>query len=497
MLITYKNENFVHVGFEFSISTFIDMKYKKIATISGAAGHRIYIIKDTSDLKSTSLSSEEKKYASEKMKESRHAVIRKYPEYIAVVHLQPTENKIDFSEQLRRAGYGLIQSFNNAKKIAVVDLSNTAESCALVVEGMMLGGYQFSKYLSKPKKASVEEVQINSKQLSEARLKELDSLRKATLFVKDLVNEPANKLSAVQLSRKFKERCKEVGVSIKVLNKENIATLRMGGLMAVNQGSKNPPTFSILEWKPANAKNKKPVVLVGKGVTFDTGGMNIKTGNYMDNMKDDMSGAAVVAGVITAIASQKLPIHVVALAPATDNRTGENAYVPGDIISMHNGTTVEIGNTDAEGRLIMADALSYAKKYNPSLTIDVATLTGAAAAITGPKAAIAMGNAPQQEIGALIKTGNQVYERVVQLPFWDEYADLLKSPIADIKNIGGKYAGAITAGKFLEHFTSYPYIHVDIAGVSFSDSADELGNSGATGFGVRLLYYFLKNKYVC
>jgi leucyl aminopeptidase len=211
----------------------------------------------------------------------------------------------------------------------------------------------------------------------------------------------------------------------------------------------------------------------------------------MDYMKCDMSGAAIVAGVLYAIAKNKLPIHVIALAPATDNRPSGNAYAPGDIVTIMDGTNVEMLNSDAEGRMILADALVYAKKYNPELVIDVATLTGSASAAIGPYALVAMGNAPQDIKNKLVKSSELVFERIVEFPLWEDYAESLKSDIADIKNVGGKQAGAITAGKFLEKFVSYPWMHFDIAGVAFSKKNDNYRGKGGTGFGMRLLYNFI------
>jgi leucyl aminopeptidase len=184
---------------------------------------------------------------------------------------------------------------------------------------------------------------------------------------------------------------------------------------------------------------------------------------------------------------------IIGLIPATDNRPGLNAYTPGDVITMYDGTTVEVLNTDAEGRMILADALAYSKKYDPELVVDAATLTGAAVAAIGTKASCLMGNANQKIFNDLVESGNNVHERVVQLPFWDEYFDEIKSSIADLKNIGGKYAGMITAGKFLEHFVNAPYIHIDIAGPSFLEAAENYKGKGGTGVGIRLLTDFLKN----
>ena len=267
----------------------------------------------------------------------------------------------------------------------------------------------------------------------------------------------------------------------------------MGGLLAVNKGSQDPPTFNILEYKAKNAKNKKPLILVGKGVVYDTGGLSLKpTPNSMDTMKCDMAGAAAVAGAMYAVAKAKLPVHVIGLIPATDNRPGEKAYTPGDVITMYSGLTVEVLNTDAEGRMILGDALSYAKKFNPELVIDLATLTGAAVAAIGTFGSVVMGTG-ENKMDKLKQSGDHVFERLAEFPFWEEYDELIKSDIAEIKNIGGPYGGSITAGKFLHRFTDYPWIHIDIAGPAFLNASDSYRGKGGTGVGVRLLFDFIKN----
>lgn len=210
----------------------------------------------------------------------------------------------------------------------------------------------------------------------------------------------------------------------------------------------------------------------------------------MNDMKDDMSGAATVAAVLFAVAKSKLPLHIVGLIPATDNRIDGNAHVSGDIITMFDGTTVEVVNTDAEGRLILADALSYAKKYDPMLVMDFATLTGAASYAIGPVATVVMENDASDSYNEMEKIGEEVNERLVKFPLWKEYGKLVKSDIADLKNSGGKYAGMITAGKFLQHFTDYPWIHFDIAGTAFIENPEPYRGPGATGIHVRLLMHY-------
>ena len=266
----------------------------------------------------------------------------------------------------------------------------------------------------------------------------------------------------------------------------------MGGILAVNRGSVDEARLVVLEYKPARCKNKKPVVLVGKGIMYDTGGLNIKPDEYMREMKSDMAGAATMASALFAAADRKLSLHIIAILPLTDNRPGFNAYAADDIITMHNGSTVEVVNTDAEGRLILADALSYARQYKPALVIDAATLTGAAARAIGPFGIAMMQKKADAAAKKLRQCGEEVYERLVEFPMWDEYNDLIKSDVADIKNCGTAQAGCITAAKFLEHFTNYPYIHLDIAGVAFFDKRVPMYGIGASGYGLRLLVEFLE-----
>ena len=268
----------------------------------------------------------------------------------------------------------------------------------------------------------------------------------------------------------------------------------MGGLLGVNRGSVDEPRFVVLEYKPEKAVNSRPVALVGKGVMYDTGGLNIKPDDYMRDMKSDMAGAATMASVLFAAADNHLPVHLVACLPMTDNRPGFNAYAADDVLTMYDGTTVEVVNTDAEGRLILADAIAYAvASYKPELLIDIATLTGAAMRAVGPYALVAMQQNAENPLNLLRIMGNQVYERVAELPFFEEYDDMIKSEVADIKNCGEAQAGAITAGRFLAHFAANtPYIHLDIAGVAFFSKREGYYAAGATGYGMRLLYAFFQ-----
>ncbi|UCG27628.1 MAG: leucyl aminopeptidase, partial [Bacteroidales bacterium] len=377
-----------------------------------------------------------------------------------------------------------------------VDDCNIPDAILAFAEGLALSNYQFLKYLreSRKKKNSLKKIVLFSKKLKDEKLRHLQTVTEAVYMTRDLINEPLSYLTALQLSREIREMGKKAGFTVEVFNKKKIEALKMGGLLAVNRGSIDPPTFSVLEWKPEKPVNGKPLVLVGKGIVFDTGGLSLKpTKESMDQMKSDMAGAAAVAGTMYAVSISKLPVHVIGLIPATDNRPDGNAYVPGDVVKMYSGLNVEVMNTDAEGRMILADALSYAKRYDPSLVINLATLTGSAAIAIGKYGIVGMGNADKKYFIQLAESGNNVYERIVEFPFWDEYVELLKSDIADIKNIGGREGGAITAGKFLEYFTDYPFIHLDIAGPAFLVREDSYRGKGGTGIGVRLFFDFIKN----
>jgi len=409
------------------------------------------------------------------------------------------ENEALVLEACRKAGDKTALCLNDAKKtsVVVVDLAGDAKATLAFAEGIALGNYQFIKYKTKdaPKERNtLETIFISSKTIHAKDVERLQITTDAVDRARTLVNEPVNTLNAVQLAKEFQQLGKEAGFKVTVFDKMKIRSLGMGGLLAVNLGSVDPPTFTIMEWKPARPKNKKPIVLVGKGVVYDTGGLSLKpTTNSMDHMKCDMAGAAAVGGAMYAIAKAKLPVHVIGLVPSTDNRPGGNAYVPGDVIKMYDGQTVEMLNSDAEGRMILADALSWAKQYSPELVIDLATLTGSAAAAVGAFGAVAMGTAGEAQKNKLKTSGNNVYERLAEFPFWDEYDELIKSDIADMKNVGGPYGGAITAGKFLARFTDYPWIHLDIAGPAFLPVKDSYRGKGGTGTGVRLLFDFLKN----
>ena len=465
-----------------------------------AAGQSIILLANhKTKLAEYGLTPAEAKFARAEMKapETGSIVLNRLGNYLIIPDIKSHKEEHINLEAYRKSG-NEASKFINKKKlsaITVVDGTSNATRSLAFAEGLGLGSYQFLKYFkdAKTRKNSLKTVHLVSA-ATPKQVTELNVLCTAVYEARTLVNEPWSYLNAVQISKEITRLGKAAGFKVEVFSKKKIETLKMGGLLAVNQGSVDPPTFSVMEWKPKNAKNKKPYVLVGKGVVYDTGGLSLKpTPNSMDQMKCDMGGAAAVSGAMYAIAKAKLPVHVITLVPATDNRPGGNAYTPGDVVKMHNGLTVEVLNTDAEGRMILADALSYAQRYKPELVFDAATLTGAASRAFGSLAIAAMGNATDKQWERLQNSGNTTYERVLQQPMWSEYGEMIKSDIADIKNIGGAEAGHITAGKFLEHFTNYNWIHLDIAGGAFMMKEDSYRGKGGTAIGVRLLFDFFKN----
>jgi len=461
----------------------------------------LLLIEDLKDLKKYSLSEKEIDYIrmQKELNNKDFIAINHLNNWILVKFIKKEKEPYLIAEEYRKFGDKILGLINENKidSINIIDSNGKNSNIALsIAEGMALGNYEFLKYKTedKDKQNSLKTVSILSDKINIKEIEEVNIIIDATLRARTLVNEPVCYLNAKMLAEEIEKMHKETSVKVEVMNKTKIEALKMGGLLAVNKGSVDPPTFIFLEWKPQKAINAQPIIFVGKGIVFDTGGMNIKQGKNMEEMKCDMSGAAAVASAIYAIAKLNLKVWVIGLIPATDNRPSGNAYVPGDIIKMHNGKTVEVLNTDAEGRLILADALSYAQKYKPELVIDIATLTGAAHAAIGKYGIVAMGAKSDKEMEQLKQSGNNVYERIVEFPFWEEYDELVKSNIADIKNIGGAYAGAISAGKFLQHFVDYPWIHLDIAGPCFNDSKDSYRGNAGTGVGVRLFVDFIKNK---
>ncbi len=406
-------------------------------------------------------------------------------------------DKYELQEKFRIQGHSIYKVCKEYKETEL-SLEIMGEYDKSMLESLLLGinlsDYEFLKYRTKAKEYHLT-VHVDPILLDKSSVEEINLLTESVHITKDLVNEPVSYLTAVQYSKDMAKIAKSAGFSLTVWDHKKIVQEKMGGLLAVNSGSSAPATFNILEYKPAKHKNKKPLVLVGKGVVYDTGGLSLKpTKSSMDMMKSDMAGSAAVVGAMYAIAKAKLPYHIVGLIPAVENRPGYEAVCPGDVITMYDGTTVEVMNTDAEGRLILADALHYAKRLKPELVLDFATLTGSAVRAIGREASVIMGTADKEYKKKLRKAAMSTGERTVEFPFWDEYGDYLRSDVADLKNLGPMDAGSITAGKFLEHFIDYPWMHFDIAGTAFVPAQYNYRGKWATGYGVRLLFKFVQNQ---
>jgi leucyl aminopeptidase len=302
---------------------------------------------------------------------------------------------------------------------------------------------------------------------------------------------PGNVATPTYIANQARELAQRHGFEVTVLDKASIVREKMGALLSVAQGSAEEPRFIALEYKGSDAA---PVVLVGKGVTFDSGGISIKPAQNMEDMKYDMSGAAAVLGTFEALGRLKPKVHVVGLIPSTENMPSGTAVKPGDVVTSHLGKTIEVINTDAEGRLILCDALSYARRYQPAAVVDIATLTGAMVVALGHTATGVMGD-DEKLIEELRAAGDKAGERIWPLPLWEDYRDLMKSDIADVKNSGGRPAGSISAGWFLKEFVDgFPWAHLDIAGTAYTERDEPTRVKGPTGMGVRLFTEFLLGR---
>lgn len=390
-----------------------------------------------------------------------------------------------------RDGAGITSFATYLHEVDIPDTTKEQRAQA-VAEGTVLGAYQFLKY------KTVETDKI--KQLSQVTILDADEesvnrgviLAESENFVRDLANEPGSNMTPAELANAAKG-LEESGVKVTVYDKKGVEELGLTALLAVNRGSVNEPRFVIMEY---NGGGDKKVALVGKGITFDSGGLNLKPGDSMLNMKSDMCGAATVIGAMRAAAKLKAKVNVVGVFASTDNMTGGNAYKPGDIVPTYSGKTIEIANTDAEGRVVLSDALAYTERnIKPDMMIDLATLTGACVVALGSVCAGVMGT-DEGLVKQLIRSGTETGERVWQFPFWQEYHEQVKSEVADVRNLGNlkREAGTITAGAFLAAFVEKtPWAHIDVAGMSWSDREYGYVRKGGTGFGVRLLIHALEN----
>ncbi len=358
--------------------------------------------------------------------------------------------------------------------------------------------YKYETYKTQKKdekRVTIDAVLIAPDGISNKRIRaiqdEATSISDAVRTVRDLGNAPSNVITPTRLAERAEEVSKSVGVKCTVYGRREIERMKMGGLIAVNRGSVEEPRFVVMEYSPRRAK--KHVALVGKGITFDSGGISIKPAEKMEEMKFDMCGAAAVIGIIEAAARLEIPVRITGCIPTTDNLPSGSAYKPGEIITMMNGKTVEIVNTDAEGRMILGDALHYASKLEPDHMIDFATLTGACVVALASEAAGLFSN-DDELARKLIECGERVGERLWRMPAWDEYKDLIRSEWADMKNSGGRWGGAITAAVFLKEFVDCPsWAHLDIAGTAYEEHDTGRDPRGATGAGVRVTLEFLQS----
>jgi len=373
---------------------------------------------------------------------------------------------------------------------------SSGKACA---ESLVLSRFEFNQFKSKQekKKKNLNVVFIGtSRGRFQKGLKDGKTIAKNVNMTRTLVNTPSNTLTPIAIAEKAEEICKNSNaLKCTVFDEKKIEKLGLNGIIAVGKASINPPRFVIIEYAGTENKKEDPIVIVGKGVSFDSGGISLKPWSGMDKMKTDMAGAGAVLGIMKSVAELNLPQRIVGLIPTAENMPGARAYKPGDIIKMGSGTTVEILSTDAEGRLLLADALYYGREnFKPKAMIDLATLTGACAVSLGNKAVAIMGN-NKQLIKTFQQNADKTDERVWELPMWPEFEEMIKSDSADIKNTGGPGAGTIMGAVFLKAFVKdTPWVHVDIANMAWQDSTGKnYICKGASGVGVRLVCEVLQN----
>lgn len=377
--------------------------------------------------------------------------------------------------------------------VALPAAHNHAATVGTVVEGMILATYRFEEFKSTngQRKPSVERVVLMGTPSSETKeaIAQAERLAEATCYARDLVNRPAAVVTPAYLANEAKRLGREQNLRVRVLDAPALRRSRMGCILGVAQGSEQPPCLIELVYRPPRAN--KVVAIAGKGITFDSGGLNLKTGDSMITMKRDMAGAAVVLGVMSAVRALGVGVEVRGYVAAAENMPSGRALRPGDVLHARNGKTVEVVNTDAEGRLVLADALSYAVEGKPDVLIDFATLTGAVRTALGTRYAAVMGT-NRELVAALIAAGQACGENLWELPLVEDYRHELQSPVADLKNIGEGGAGTIIGGLFLREFTGgVPWAHIDFSSTASTDKPFACHPRGATGFGVRTTLRYL------
>jgi len=390
---------------------------------------------------------------------------------------------------LQQRGVGHVATTPLGAGVAGIGLGGAAQA---VTEGALLGIYSFRRHMTKEaehgelKRLTMVEVDKTKLSILQQGGDKGRVLAEATKLARDMVNEPANYMTPSQMAETAAKLAKTYGLEVEVLEREQMQELGMGALLGVIQGSRQPPKLVVLHYRGGESA-QIDLALVGKGITFDSGGISIKSSERMEEEKSDMAGGAAVMAAISAIAQLKPKINVVAIAPCTENLPSGEALKPGDVLTAMNGKTIEIISTDAEGRLILADALGYANKLGAKLIVDVATLTGAMRAALGDIYSGAFGN-NQELVDKVIAASTEAGEPIWQMPMPEEYKEQIKSDIADIKNVGGKYAGSITGAQFLAEFVGdTPWVHLDIAGTRLSEKDRGYIVKGATGVAVRTL----------
>ncbi len=410
--------------------------------------------------------------------------------YLVLVGAGRTEELTNY--KLEKLG-AMIYNHANSLKLQSISVISQQQNTNSISIGARLSGYTFNKYLTKKIENTLEEMNIISK---DKNILEYDEVINSIFLARDYVNEPANKLYPDNYAKLIAEELEKFDIDVEIIGEREIDHLGMNALLGVGQGSNKESKVVVMKYYGLEDKNTPPLAFVGKGVTFDSGGISLKPSEAMKEMKKDMAGSAVVVGLIRALAAMKTKINVVGVVGLAENMLGGNAQKVGDVVATMSGKTVEILNTDAEGRLILADILWYTQdKFKPQLMIDLATLTGAIAVALGSTYAGCFSN--NEELAErLLKAGAQVEEKLWRMPLHEDYDKMIKSPIADLCNIsttGSGTAGSSTASQFLQNFVNnVPWAHLDIAGVS---SDKNPLSKGATGFGVRLLYQLIKDYY--
>jgi leucyl aminopeptidase len=400
------------------------------------------------------------------------------------------------AKRVRQAKAG---SFTVALPAVTPRGSSPVEVAQAMVEGAILGTYQFTVYRSEPANREIASMSILAPQKAQIRqlaegIRRGRATAEATVFVRDLCNHPSNVMTPTKIANEAKAVAKETGVSVKILEQQEMEELGMGALLGVAKGSHEPPKFIILQYHGSKKKDDRPVVLVGKTITFDTGGISLKPAENMEQMKADMTGGAEVLATMRAAARLKLPLNLISILPVAENMPGGRAMRPGDVVKTLSGKTVEVQNTDAEGRLILSDGLAYATRFKPAALIDIATLTGACVVALG-QFAIGMFGTDARLKESIRKAGVRAGERVWEMPLWDEYFEQLKSDVADMRNIGGRGGGMITAALFLSKFVGdSPWVHLDIASTDWSERERAYIPKGPTGIGTRLLIQYLMDR---